>query len=63
MITPEGFDEFVVTRSPRLLRTAFLLTRDWALAEDLLPAPPRLRHRLPTHGQRRLGPVLPIMER
>jgi DNA-directed RNA polymerase specialized sigma24 family protein len=30
------FDEFVVTRSSRLLRTAFLLTRDWALAEDLL---------------------------
>lgn len=36
MITPEGFDEFVATRSPRLMRTAFLLTRDWALAEDLL---------------------------
>ncbi|SCE79766.1 RNA polymerase sigma-70 factor, sigma-E family [Micromonospora viridifaciens] len=36
MITPEGFDDFVVTRSPRLLRTAFLLTRDWASAEDLL---------------------------
>ncbi|NYH43312.1 RNA polymerase sigma-70 factor (sigma-E family) [Micromonospora jinlongensis] len=36
MITPEGFDEFVATRSPRLLRTAFLLTRDWAAAEDLL---------------------------
>jgi len=30
------FDEFVVTRSSRLLRTAFLLTHDWALAEDLL---------------------------
>jgi RNA polymerase sigma-70 factor (sigma-E family) len=36
MITPEGFDDFVGTRSPRLLRIAFLLTRDWALAEDLL---------------------------
>ncbi|MEV0720789.1 SigE family RNA polymerase sigma factor [Asanoa sp. NPDC050611] len=36
MITPEGFDEFVVSRSPRLLRVAYLLTRDWALAEDLL---------------------------
>lgn len=36
MITPEGFDDFVATRSPRLLRTAFLFTRDWALAEDLL---------------------------
>jgi RNA polymerase sigma-70 factor (sigma-E family) len=34
--TPQGFDDFVATRSPRLLRTAFLLTRDWALAEDLL---------------------------
>jgi RNA polymerase sigma-70 factor (sigma-E family) len=30
------FDEFVVTRSPRLLRAAYLLTRDWAAAEDLL---------------------------
>ncbi|SNT64431.1 RNA polymerase sigma-70 factor, sigma-E family [Asanoa hainanensis] len=36
MITPEGFEDFVVGRSPRLLRTAYLLTRDWALAEDLL---------------------------
>ncbi|RIV39958.1 SigE family RNA polymerase sigma factor [Micromonospora radicis] len=36
MNTPEGFDDFVATRSSRLLRTAFLLTRDWALAEDLL---------------------------
>jgi RNA polymerase sigma-70 factor (sigma-E family) len=31
-----GFDEFVAARSPRLLRTAYLLTRDHALAEDLL---------------------------
>src|SRR5262245_61308459 len=30
------FDEFVHARSPRLLRVAYLLTRDWALAEDLL---------------------------
>jgi RNA polymerase sigma-70 factor (sigma-E family) len=30
------FDEFVVSRSPRLLRTAYLLARDWAAAEDLL---------------------------
>lgn len=30
------FDEFVTTRSPALLRTAFLLTRDWGKAEDLL---------------------------
>jgi RNA polymerase sigma-70 factor (sigma-E family) len=30
------FDHFVLTRSPRLLRTAYLLTRDWATAEDLL---------------------------
>jgi len=36
MKAPEGFDEFVVTRSARLLRTAYLLTNDWALAEDLL---------------------------
>jgi RNA polymerase sigma-70 factor (sigma-E family) len=32
----EEFDGFVVTRSSRLLRSAFLLTRDWAAAEDLL---------------------------
>jgi RNA polymerase sigma-70 factor (sigma-E family) len=32
------FDAFVEARSPRLLRTAYLLTRDWALAEDLLQA-------------------------
>ena len=30
------FDDFVATRSGGLLRTAFLLTRDHALAEDLL---------------------------
>ena len=31
-----GFDHFVLTRSDALLRTAYLLTRDHALAEDLL---------------------------
>jgi RNA polymerase sigma-70 factor (sigma-E family) len=31
-----GFDEFVATRSPALLRTAYLLTGDHGLAEDLL---------------------------
>ncbi|WP_245155826.1 SigE family RNA polymerase sigma factor [Nocardioides sp. 503] len=31
-----GFDEFVVARSTALLRTAYLLTHDHALAEDLL---------------------------
>jgi RNA polymerase sigma-70 factor (sigma-E family) len=36
MRPPEGFDEFVVSRSPRLLRTAYLLTHDWTQAEDLL---------------------------
>jgi RNA polymerase sigma-70 factor (sigma-E family) len=30
------FDEFVAARSTRLLRTAYLLTHDHALAEDLL---------------------------
>ena len=30
------FDDFVAARSGRLLRTAYLLTRDHALAEDLL---------------------------
>ena len=30
------FAAYVEERSPRLLRTAYLLCRDWALAEDLL---------------------------
>ncbi|SEG97113.1 RNA polymerase sigma-70 factor, sigma-E family [Nonomuraea solani] len=30
------FQDFVVSRSDRLLRTAYLLTRDWGVAEDLL---------------------------
>jgi RNA polymerase sigma-70 factor (sigma-E family) len=30
------FHDFVVTRSDRLLRTAYLLTHDWGTAEDLL---------------------------
>jgi RNA polymerase sigma-70 factor (sigma-E family) len=34
--TSVDFDDFVATRSSRLLRTAYLLTRDHALAEDLL---------------------------
>jgi RNA polymerase sigma-70 factor (sigma-E family) len=33
---PDRFAEFVATRSTRLLRTAYLLTHDWAHAEDLL---------------------------
>ena len=32
----EGFAEFVVARERALLRTAWLLTGDWALAEDLV---------------------------
>ena len=36
MDTSADFDEFVAARSSRLLRTAYLLTRDHALAEDLL---------------------------
>ena len=32
----EAFDDFVRTRSAALLRTAYLLTRDHQLAEDLL---------------------------
>ncbi|GAB3686533.1 SigE family RNA polymerase sigma factor [Actinocorallia lasiicapitis] len=33
---PDGYAGFVAARSDRLARTAYLLTRDWALAEDLL---------------------------
>lgn len=36
MAAKTDFDEFVAARSSRLLRTAYLLTRDHALAEDLL---------------------------
>ncbi|NGY62429.1 SigE family RNA polymerase sigma factor [Lentzea sp. NEAU-D13] len=36
MRSPEGFEEFVAAASPRLLRMAFLLTRDLGHAEDLL---------------------------
>lgn len=33
---PSGFEEFVVARSPRLVRTAYLLTGDRDLAQDLV---------------------------
>ncbi|WP_243056742.1 SigE family RNA polymerase sigma factor [Nocardioides sp. SR21] len=36
MTTRTDFDEFVAARSTGLLRTAYLLTHDHALAEDLL---------------------------
>lgn len=36
MTTRPEFAEFVSARSPALLRTAYLLTGDWALGEDLL---------------------------
>ncbi|MEH0826004.1 MULTISPECIES: SigE family RNA polymerase sigma factor [unclassified Micromonospora] len=36
MASSDTFAEFVTTRSPRLQRTAYLLTHDWAQAEDLL---------------------------
>lgn len=38
MEEPEGFEEFVAGASSRLLRTAYLLTRDAGHAEDLLQA-------------------------
>ncbi|WP_123742965.1 SigE family RNA polymerase sigma factor [Saccharothrix texasensis] len=38
MEVPEGFEEFVAGASSRLLRTAFLLTRDAGHAEDLVQA-------------------------
>ena len=36
MQQPDGFGEFVAVRSPALLRTAWLLTGNWASAEDLV---------------------------
>ncbi len=35
---PEGFRDFVVARSPRLVHTAYLLTGDTHLARDLVQA-------------------------
>jgi RNA polymerase sigma-70 factor (sigma-E family) len=35
-IPSHDFDAFVASRSERLLRAGYLLTRDWALAEDLV---------------------------
>ncbi|MFI7609450.1 SigE family RNA polymerase sigma factor [Micromonospora sp. NPDC049366] len=36
MTASDTFAEFVAARSPRLQRTAYLLTHDWGQAEDLL---------------------------
>ena len=36
MEEPDGFREFVETRSSNLLRSAWLLTADWQAAEDLV---------------------------
>ncbi len=36
MAEPEGFREFVAGNSRELLRTAWLLVGDWAMAEDLV---------------------------
>jgi RNA polymerase sigma-70 factor (sigma-E family) len=36
MDEPDGFREFVAARSRALLRTAWLLTGDWAAAQDLV---------------------------
>ncbi len=49
MAEPDGLREFVAARQGALLRTAWLLTSDWAQAEDLVQATlakvwPRWRH-------------------
>jgi hypothetical protein len=49
---PDGFAEFVVSRSPALLRTALLLTGDAGKAEHLLQTPARRRHRSRQHRHR-----------
>lgn len=58
----QQFDEFVRGRGPALHRTAYLLTGDWALAEDLVqtalarswPAWRRIRHEDPEGYVRRV---------
>jgi RNA polymerase sigma-70 factor (sigma-E family) len=35
-VSREGFDDWLAAVAPRLHRTAFLLTGDWALAQDLV---------------------------
>ena len=66
------FDEFVASRSSRLLRTAYLLTRDRGQAEDLLqtalgkacaaPGTGREGPAAPAHRARR-GPAHPVGDR
>jgi RNA polymerase sigma-70 factor (sigma-E family) len=38
MTVDDGFADFVAARGPALQRTAYFLTSDWTLAEDLLQA-------------------------
>jgi hypothetical protein len=58
MSEPDGFREFVAVRSPALLRTAWMLTGDVQLAEDLLQtalhAPGRTGRGCGTSGRRRM---------
>ena len=58
----EAFREYVVGRSPALLRTAYLLTGDAHLAEDLV-SPDGLqdvRHRLTSLSSKFSGTTLSI---
>lgn len=60
MAPTDGFDAFVGARQQRAQRAAYLLTRDWQLAEDLLQtsltklwlAWSRVDDRTPTHSGR-----------
>lgn len=51
---PEGFRAFVESRSPALLRSGWLLTGDWASAEDLVQT--ALAAAWPRWGDVRLAP-------
>jgi RNA polymerase sigma-70 factor (sigma-E family) len=57
MREPEGddFDGFVAARTPALLRTAYLLTGDQHLSEDLVQT--ALEKALPTWGARKVTPA------
>ena len=57
---PDGFRDFVESRSPALLRSGWLLTGDWSSAEDLVQTALAAREGLLAQpGKSRVRPALP----